>query len=1027
MGNNQHIFTLPKRCISRWQVASAMAMLLVAALTGFSSSLFAGPAKVPLKIPHVTLAQVPWQRHLHHPTPIYIPLMSLPWADCHVMALHIPHPPVGKWKDPDCHFIMAMCEDQQGNLWFATEGAGVYRYSPSAPNGQRWTQFTKENTHGALENNCTYAIACDNHNRIWVGELNHGISVFNGKKWQDYDIVQNPKHHVLAGPLGNHVYAMKFDRHTNQMWIGTENGLSIYQCGYKTGAGAQAGRTAYPPVQARRLRYSIHRLINFTAHGERAKNKTASRAVDPPGAMTGNVHSNGIRRKVAPKNAASDMPSAHAVVHKWHYITQANGLPMNPDSLAFASNGMVLVGTQCGGLAVGVPVTSAVSNALGWSHYRWTVIQGPWHMPLTATGKGLPGNLVNSVTTMWANHLAVATDEGVALGRINPDGGSSNRSIRNSNNASNHNTADSPSLLNMEFEHGRNFVAKVHGLWHPPAHWTAPSGQVLSTLPTEDHTTAVAWQPNPAQGPKAGYLWLGHWRAGLDVWQYNADGKIIQRWHIHEPQVGNYVECLQLLKGNAMAVGCYGKGVEIITLPGQSKIAWRKGGGNAPSAAQGMPATALEPRGARPPSARELTAMANAIRAELIKAKGQKQPRIVPLPDDWRTEGNWLGRYGKYWMCMFGADHSDEVAWEPMENSLRVVALMGPHHRRSDVIRRWMQPPFFTRDVRALLIPPIYCQIDHYLHPRRCPAVGTRAMSEVDDHGETYPTWWQGPDVNLLFTIPKGLFVLSLYEWNYNGHEGANGLRDYPVSVQTFPAIWRYSPYWTHDDAIAAKCYSKPARVVARAEQNWGGQWIRFLVRGPVVADFRFCRNNSLNTHVLGAALDYFNEHPAPYYFGRRAWKKHLAGEAQRRRLRVARPVSGAAVPVGAQGLISGEELLAYRDPRRWAATESLIYAAALRRMGGSPEAARRFIAAKSRAQYRLALFNRWQKEEHRLGLITPGQVENALRWNHLNFSYRYFEFGVIRREVKALAAKRHAAAAGAGQEARFATDARSR
>ena len=224
----------------RWAPSAVLTLIIVAVLSLigiFSSPVLATPAnakaKAQLKIPHVPLAQVPWQRHFSHPTPIFIPPMSLPWADCHVMALQIPHAGINnrhKGSDPDGHFIMAMCEDQQGNLWLATEGAGVYRYDPSAAQGRRWTQFTKQSTHGGLENNCIYAIACDNHDRIWAGELNHGISVFNGKRWQDYDIVQNPKHHVLAGPLGNHVYAMKFDRYTDQMWICTENGISVYQC-----------------------------------------------------------------------------------------------------------------------------------------------------------------------------------------------------------------------------------------------------------------------------------------------------------------------------------------------------------------------------------------------------------------------------------------------------------------------------------------------------------------------------------------------------------------------------------------------------------------------------------------------------------------------------------------------------------------------------------------------------------------------------------------------------------------------------
>ena len=458
--------------------------------------------------------------------------------------------------------------------------------------------------------------------------------------------------------------------------------------------------------------------------------------------------------------------------------------------------------------------------------------------------------------------------------------------------------------------------------------------------------------------------------------------------------------------------GCYGKGVEIITLPGQSRDAWRD---VAKTAAQ--LAAAPEPQGARPPSERALDAMAAAIRKELLESKGKKQPRIVPLPDDWRTEGNWLGSYGKYWMCLYGADHGPELVWGTGVRGGCIGIFLGPHHWRGDVSRRWMQPPYFTTNPRALQIPPIYCQIDHYLHPHRCPAVGTRAISEVDDHGERYPSVWQGPDLSLLFRIPKGRFTLSLYEWNYNGHTTANRLRDYAVSVQTFPASWHYQrPTWAGEAAVIdAVCYGRPSRMVARAEQDWGGQWVRFMVRGPTIVAVRFRRNHSFNTHVLGAALDYLSEHPAPYYYGFHTWANHLLDGRQRRQLLVAKLAAAPSATVGAGGLIADEELLAYRVPGQWAATESLVYTIALRAMDGRPDANRHFTEAKARAQYRLALFNRWQKTEHHLGLITPRQVEDSLKWNHLNLDYRSFEFEVIRREVKAMVASNDAAHEGAG------------
>ncbi len=887
----------PARAGGRLRPASiAAATLMIVAVLSLSSLVsspaFALPAKAKakLKIPHVPLAQVPWQRHFSHPTPIFIPPMSLPWADCHVLPLHIPHPPVSKWKDPDCHFIMAMCQDRQGNLWLATEGAGVYRYDPSAAQGQRWTQFTKQSTHGGLENNCIYAIACDNQDRIWVGELNHGISVFNGRRWQDYDIVQNPQYHVLAGPLGNHVYAMKFDRYTDQMWICTENGISVYQC--------RDIATGLPAVK-----------------------------------------------------------SAHPIsTHHWHYITQANGLPMNPDSIAFGNDGTIFVGTQCGGLAIGTPTQgSQPDNALGWNYYRWAVIKGPWHMPLTATGNGLPGNLVNSVVVTWKNHLAVGTDEGMALGEIDEQS-----------------DVGHVPQANLTFEHGQNFVAKVHGLWHPPVHWQAPPGQVLETLPTEDHTTAVAWEPNKSAGGKAGYLWLGHWRTGLDVWQYDAEGAITRRWHIHEPQVGNYIESLQPLKGGAMAVGCYGAGIRIITLPGQSKDAWRDVAKTA-----GQLAAAPEPHGARPPSERALDAMAAATRKELLESKGRKQPRIVPLPDDWRTEGNWLGRYGKYWIDLAAVCSPYDFVWGTGEASVLYCPELA-YPRTGDGPRYWVQT-LQTADPRALELPKPYMGSREILY--HVPARLDRRDASVVDDGQAYPAWEQGPGLYITLNVPAGRFILSLYEWDDNAHAGGNACRDFPICVRRHP----------RRDVVEndLSFHSEPNLAGTRACLFYGGVWKRFLVRGPIDITVRISRNHSLNANFSALALDSIHQY-APPYFSPNA--PALAGIAYNPNLAVPEntgPKCGALV-----GLSRAADRALYQiaQARRGApevftansadfAILSRVYAAASTLLERHRRAERECREALSACFWGTCLFERAEAMEVALGMKPARSIELALKW----------------------------------------------
>jgi hypothetical protein len=296
-----------------------------------------------------------------------------------------------------------------------------------------------------------------------------------------------------------------------------------------------------------------------------------------------------------------------------------------------------------------------------------------------------------------------------------------------------------------------------------------PPGQVLETLPTEDHTTAVAWEPNKTAGGKAGYLWLGHWRTGLDVWQYDAEGKVIERWHIHRPshhnyveylldpwfvarsmrsreaQVGNYIQSLQPLKGGAMAVGCYGKGVEIITLPGQSKDAWRD---VAKTAAQ----FAAVPHGARPPSERELTGALPALSSGTNGASDIHAPWAAPLRTDWATQGDWVARYGREYALLCAA-HFDEsfhiIAKNFVDNQYaeKVDAYCGPHHHEPfESLREW-EVAADTNDRRGLYIPEL----------------GYRRITLWDDHGEVYPYTWQGPDIWLRIHLRAPGFTVSRF------------------------------------------------------------------------------------------------------------------------------------------------------------------------------------------------------------------------------------------------------------------------
>ncbi len=163
-------------------------------------------------------------------------------------------------------FITGICTDGPHRIWVSGEDHGLYAgkieyrhlYLPSHRGAAaaasavhslilsshdlhiHWYHFDKANSPGLASNFIT-AIAVDGKGRLWAGTDRHGVCVFNGRHWKHYSI--------LNGPLGCHVYAIAFNQAADQVWIATENGLSIYQCGHDAGAvRVRAGRFIRPEV-----------------------------------------------------------------------------------------------------------------------------------------------------------------------------------------------------------------------------------------------------------------------------------------------------------------------------------------------------------------------------------------------------------------------------------------------------------------------------------------------------------------------------------------------------------------------------------------------------------------------------------------------------------------------------------------------------------------------------------------------------------------------------------------------------------
>lgn len=103
--------------------------------------------------------------------------------------------------------IRSIFQDNKGNYWFGTNGAGVYRYD-----GKRLTQFTVKE---GLANNQIQSIQEDKFGNIWFGTGTFGVSKFDG---QTFTTLTNDKNFQLSNG-------------TNSNWKIEPNDLLFYAGG----------------------------------------------------------------------------------------------------------------------------------------------------------------------------------------------------------------------------------------------------------------------------------------------------------------------------------------------------------------------------------------------------------------------------------------------------------------------------------------------------------------------------------------------------------------------------------------------------------------------------------------------------------------------------------------------------------------------------------------------------------------------------------------------------------------------------
>ncbi len=476
----------------------------------------------------------------------------------------------------------------------------------------------------------------------------------------------------------------------------------------------------------------------------------------------------------------------------WSYVTRADGLPSDQvQAIAFSKNGTLYAGTQCDGIAICAPVAGGESL----KYAAWKCVSGPDALPVASADTGLPGNLINDMLVAKDGTVYAATTTGLAWSR---DGG-----------------------VMWKFLRGADWLAKAKGLYVPPDkdRLEAAEKKAPATLLLEDYCTSVAEDAS-------GTIWVGHWRTGYEAIRLQKDGT----WkRLAQSAEKTYASRLLPPPGLTaepdaatapMLVGNYGEGLHPI---GMEDVAGDAGQsrGTASGALPVLPSTA------KPSMEAELDAMLRLLQGT---AAATNSPSAVYLRDDWMTAGDWLARYGRAWtvLCATMAPLSLESGNEP--GCAIDEATIGPNHSKGDVLRAWVEK--LKVDNRNSL----FMQI-----------LGIRREAEWDDHGEVYPYTHGGLGIRFKVKIPEGVYRLSLYFFNPNGHIGENRRRDYRVEIAQDGDLQR------EDTNIIAH-----ARVCSFAG---GGTYKQFMVDGGKTYTVCVQRNGSFNTILNGVFIDRISGH----------------------------------------------------------------------------------------------------------------------------------------------------------------------
>jgi sugar lactone lactonase YvrE len=611
--------------------------------------------------------------------------------------------------------------------------------------------------------------------------------------------------------------------------------------------------------------------------------------------------------------------------NSWSHFTREDGLPSDQLScLAFDPAGNLYIGTQDSGIAF----------AERSSDYKITkTFAGPADDPHSLSSSGLPSSLINDLLVTKNGTVYAATNCGLAWSH---DGGQSWKFLRG---------ADQPEKERLRY---------------PSSVSNAKEAQAALA---EDYVDALAEDLD-------GHLWVGYRKFNWDT----VDPESLSR--SSSPLIGNSRAIVFAPAGDTFVGGNGVKKLEGgVVYPINVDATDQK---------LDLHSNQVSPFPANNSVVTDAMLEEQLHQLDAVKVSESQSVIAAALPDDWRTQGDWVGRNGKYFACLSAMIAGDDYLWRPGEYPVSYGITFGPHHDQGDFTRYWIGFNYLS-DPSCLELPTAFLDSRIARH-LTTPAV-YRRLSFWNDHGEAYSSKYDGPDLYCTVRLPPGKFWLSIYEMR------GPQIQDFRISVREHDQSKELNELSGFTDA--------PELAHSRACEYSTGVYKRFFVKGQRDLTIQVKRNYSLNTNIAAVMLDPIEEKCPPYFMTWEQWEKrnHTAGVS------TSQPNSINIADQLLAKLEAIEESAPENEPdlRRDYILLAQRYFSDLSNAGNPAQAeSRKHLAT---CLFRLHLYSEWEDIEHQLHEATPRDIEKSFHWDGVTDSYA----GKTRSMLEQLAAKMHA------------------